>query len=354
MKKIVLPIILLLSLFTSCNTTRKLYESQKYDQVIMTAGPRAVAGRASIEEMELLAAAYHQANQADHEKILALKATGQPDVWPEVFERYTSMKGRQDILARLPKEDRKRLNIATLDIDDELKGAHNKAEAFLIAKTQQLLSTQNPADIDQAKKLTHQLMRVSPNHPQIGTFQLMAMLRQAPQLSTEFEYNDRRHPLPPQFEETVITFDEEELSKFPLGITNTVHPASMVIEVVDVNVSPNRDDAVSFKESKGGATATVTDHTLNKTATVKAKVTFYFKDPESVTGTDWNVLVFPEYEASSKFNYSYSTLEGDRNACSDQTLERLKQPAIPFPTDESLLLDAAKELNDMIAKTLMK
>lgn len=354
MKRIILPLLLVLAFFTSCHTTQKLYEAKEYDQVILTTGPRALSGRASIEEMELLAASYHQANQADHERILALKASGQPDVWPEIYERYTSMKGRQEILTRLPKEERKHLNITALDIDDELINAHNKAESYLVAKTGQLLASETPTDIDEAKKLIRQLMRVSPDSAPIGEFQLKAMMQQAGELHTEFEYNDRRRPLPHGFEEAVLTFDEEELAKFPLGLSNTVHPALMKVEVTDFSVSANRDDAVSFKETKGSSSATVTDHALSKTATVKATVTFFYKDPDPVTDSEWNILQFPNYEASSKFSYNYSTVEGDRNACSEQTLQRLKQQPIPFPTDESLLLDAAREMNDLIAKTIMK
>ena len=81
-------------------------------------------------------------------------------------------------------------------------------------------------------------------------------------------------------------------------------------------------------------------------------MTFLFKDRESITGSEWNVVKLEDFVTSSNFNYTYTTVEGSQEACSEQTLENLKHQIIPFPTDESLLLDAAKELNDLIAKTL--
>ena len=355
MKRILLPIILsAMAIFTACNTTRQLYEAQEYDQVIMKAGPKACAGRASLEEIELLAASYHQANQADHERIQSLKATGQPSVWPEIYERYTSMEGRQELLAPLPREVKKRIGYTDLGLEDELQGAQNKAEAYLVAKIHLLLTSTSPTDIQEAKKLTEQLQRVNPNNPHIQQFQLMAMMRQAPQLKTEFVYDNHRHPLPEGVEVAIMRFDEATLSKFPLGVSNTVSHATMYVEVLDFIVSPNKEETASFKESKGNVTATVTDHVLSKTATIKAKLTFIYKDSESATPNAWNAIVLPDYEATSKFNYSFSTVEGSRDACSEQTLERLKKQPIPFPTDESLLIDAGREMNGMIGETLSK
>ena len=115
----------------------------------------------------------------------------------------------------------------------------------------------------------------------------------------------------------------------------------MHIEIFKHQASPNRDETVTFKETKDGLTATVTDHKLSKTATIKGKVNFI--DPKSK-----RMLFSMPYEVSSNFEYSYSTAEGPREACSAQTLERLKQPAVPFPTDESLMNDAKQKLIDLI------
>lgn len=355
MKRIFLPITLLVMAFlTACNTTQKLYEAQEYDQVILKAGPKACAGRASLEEIDLLGSAYHQANQADHERILSLKATGQPDVLPEIYERYRSMEGRQEALSCLPRDIKKRIRFIDLGLKDELQGAQNKAEGYLVARINQLMASNNATDIQQAKKLIEQLIRVNPENPQIDQYQLMALIRQAAELRTEFVYENRRRALPAGFEETVMRFDEETLAKFPLGVSNTLTNATMYVEVIDFAVSPNKDETVTFKESKEGLTASVTDHVLSKTATVKARVSFLYKDTESATPNAWNAIVLPDFETSSTFRYAYSTVEGNRDACSEQTLENLKKQAIPFPTDDSMLLDAAKEMNGLIAKTLMK
>ena len=115
----------------------------------------------------------------------------------------------------------------------------------------------------------------------------------------------------------------------------------MHVEVFKKEIGPNRDETVSFKETKNDFTATVTDHKLSKEATVKGKVNFI--DPSNK-----RMLFSMPYEVSSKFEHNYSTVEGSLEACSEQTLQGLKQKPVPFPTDESLINDAKQNLINLI------
>lgn len=273
MRHFIVPIALLACLMaTSCNTNKRLYET---------------------------GLAYHQANQADHERIMELKSTGNPDAWPEIFERYCSIKGRSDEIAHFPKEVRRELRYVPLNLDDELTSSRNKAEAYLTAKAGQVLNSENP-DVDEADRLIRHLERVNCNNTQINDLKLKSLARR---------YGD---------------------------LSQMMH-----IEVFERQVGPNRDETVSFKESQGNLTATVTDHNLSKTATLKGKVNFI--DPKSR-----RMLLSMPYEVTSKFKHSYTSVEGPQAACSAQTLERLKQKPVPFPTDESLLIDARNQLIDLI------
>ena len=56
----------------------------------------------------------------------------------------------------------------------------------------------------------------------------------------------------------------------------------------------------------------------------------------------------------STFKNDYTTIKGDREACSPETLSRLNSKPVPVPTEESMLIDAAKKLNDLVASDLKK
>lgn len=273
MRNFIVPIALLACVMAmSCNPTKRLYETGM---------------------------AYHEANQADHERIMELKATGKPDVWPEVFERYCSIQGRSDEMAQFPEEVKRSLNYKPLNLNEELTTSRNKAEAYLVAKANQTLNGETP-DLDEADRLIRQLERVNRDNSQINDLKLKSLAKR---------YGD--------------------LSRI------------MHIEVFERQAGPDRDEAVSFKETNNGLTATVTDHTLSKSATLKGKVNFI--DPKSK-----RMLFSYPYEVTSTFSHAYSTLDGPREACSTQTLERIKQKPVPFPTDESLYDDARNQLLNLI------
>lgn len=272
MRHYIVPIALMTCLLAaSCSTNKRLYKT-------------------GVE--------YHQANQADHERIMELKSTGNPDVWPEIYERYCSIKGRSDEMACFPKEVKQSLGYTPLNLDDELTTSQNKAEAYLVAKAGQLLNSETP-DLDEAERLIRHLERINSNNTQLSDLQLKLIAKRY------------------------------DLSRI------------MHIEVFERLIGPNRDETVSFKETNGGMTATVTDHKLSKTATIKGKVNFI--DPKSR-----RMLLSLPYEVSSNFEHNYSTVDGPHEACSPQTLERLQQKPVPFPTDESLVNDARNQLIDLI------
>ena len=273
MKRSILLITLLACIIaTSCNTNKRLYETGM---------------------------AYHQANQADHERIQALKATGSPDIWFEVFERYCSIKGRSDEMSHFPAEVKRQINYRPINVDDELNGARNKAEAYLTAKINMALNSEAP-DLDYVDKLIKDLERVNCDNSRLTDFKLKSMAK-----------------------------------RFG-GLDRIMH-----IEVFQQQVGPNRDESVSFKETNGNLTATVTDHKLSKSATIIGKANFI--DPRSK-----RMMLSIPYEMTSKFEYNYSTVEGPQEACSEQTIESLKKKPIPFPTDESLLQDARQKVVEMM------
>ena len=146
-----IPLLLLGAMLVSCNTTKKLYEAQEYDQVIQRVAPDICDGDMNAKRINYVAASYHKANQADHERIQSLKASGQPDVWPEIYQRYCSMKGRNEALSCFPNNVKKGINYVKLDLDEDMTVARNHAEAFLVAKANQLLETGTKADAFEAE-----------------------------------------------------------------------------------------------------------------------------------------------------------------------------------------------------------
>ena len=332
---------LLGALLASCNTTKKLYEAQKYDEVIQRVAPDICHGDKNAKRINYVAASYHKANQADHERIQALKATGQPDVWPEIYQRYCSMKGRNEALKCFPNKIKRGMNYVKLDLDEDMAVARNKAEAFLVAKANQLLSTGSKAEAEQAESYIQQLARTNRDNPNILTLRRKQALLSSDEVTMGI--NDKLR-LTDDVVDAIFDFDAGEI---PFDIERTRRQSAMVyVDIDEIALSPIRLDQVTFKEEKGGRTAEVTDYTQSKRATLKGDIVY--RDAEG------RHLGKVPFEVSSVFKHDYTTVKGDQEACSAETLSRLGSQPVPVPTDESMLLDAAKKLNDLIAAELKK
>ena len=345
-----IPALLLGALLASCNTTKKLYEAQEYDQVIQRLAPDICDGDMNVKRINMVAASYHKANQADHERIQALKASGQPDVWPEIYQRYCSIKGRNEALSCFPKEVKKGMNYMPLDLDEDIMAARAKAESFLVAKAEQLLGSGSKVDAEEADKYIQQLYFTNRENTHLESLQQRSLLRSADHILVTVE-NETRRPLFPEFVETVLAFDQGEVPahvtcvpKRPKRNSNDVE---VIILVKGIQVSPTRLDEVTFKEKIGDKAVEVTDHSQNKTVTVKGSIRYY-------SALEQHAVSSVPFEVKSTFKNDYTTIKGDREACSAETLNRLDKKPVPVPTDESMLIDAAKKLNDLLAGELKK
>lgn len=343
-----IPALLLCGMAVSCNSYQKLYEAQEYDQVIQKLSPKICDGDLNPKHINWVAASYHKANQADHNRIQELKTSGQPDAWPEVFQRYCNMAGRYDALSCLPQQVKKDINYAPLNLNEDMTVARNKAEVFLMAKINQLLATRNQDDALEAESYILQLRRTVPSNSHILDYRRAAMLRQADKVLVGFD-NDRELSLPNGFAAELLAFEANAL---PANIYNFEergkrYDVCVYVVLKDVQNKPDHLDKVSFSETNNGKKAQVTDCTMSKSATISGVIEFYDASMRKVR------FSYP-FEVTSDFNYQYSTVEGDREACSQETLQKLENPALPFPTDESLLLDAARTLNRQLTVELSK
>ena len=336
-----IPVLLLGTLLTACNTTKKLYEAQEYDQVIQRLAPDICHGDMNAQRINYVAASYHKANQADHERILALKGSGQPDVWPEIYQRYCSMKGRNDALACFPNRVKNGMNYVKLDLDDDMMAARTKAESFLVAKANQLLGTGSKADAEEAETYLNQLAYTNRENPNLLALRRKQAFCLADKVTMCIADNVE---MSDDIEDILFNFDANEV---PFKVVRTRRQSAMVcVCIEDVVVSPIRLDEVSFKEEKDGKTAMVTDYTQFRSATYKGYIDY--------RDEDGGPLGRVPFEVASTFKHEYTLVSGDQEACSVETQRRLGGRSVPIPTDESLLLDAAKKLNDLIAKELKK
>ena len=331
-------------LFGACSTTQKLYDAGSYDEVIQRLAPRATTGHLSNRNFNLLANSYHAANQSDHERIIQLKTSGQPDVWSEVYQRYRSMNGRCKALSRMSNGDKQAMNYTKLDLDSELSVSKLKAERYLAAKANALLAQGDENSIAEAKKMVIQLQRTNPENTEIATLKQKLMVSSAKSILLTFD-NNSRNRLSAEFVNTLLKTSPEQPKVTIVEQRHADYDLVVNIRLDEISASPEHTDAVAFEEENNGKKVQVTDKTDSKSLTIKGMIEYYEENGNVMR------LAMP-FEVVSTFKHDYAEINGDVEACSPQTLEMVKAGRVPFPTNESLAIDAASKLNSLLMEQL--
>lgn len=335
-------IILCMSIFLNYTTNAQIYFTQ-HDEVIDKLIPKAKKNKLNDEKLALLTQSYHQANQEDHQKIMELKASGQPDIWGEIYFRIKSIESRQNKIATLPENIKTAMNFKALNLDKELSISKEKTELYICAKTNQLFKVPTEENILEAAKLIGVLEVINPQSNNLDELNLKLIIIPSRQIlfriATPTELS-----LPENFAQLALDFDEHNIYGVPFDIMpkeNTDYDLMIRIMIEEKRISPERIDAVTFEEKNGDKVAKVTDKTMSKTAAIIGQIEFIDVENEKI-------LINTPFDIASTFVYHYAEMSGDKEACSEQTLKLLLSQPIDFPSYEALFKDVARKLNAII------
>ena len=381
MKNKVIIIILLLAIFQGCQTPAKLVQQGQYEAAIAKLVVKVNKAKPKAKDVELLKQTYHAANQRDHDAIQLLKSGGEPDAWPKIFYAYQNMVNRQQLVKALPERQKSAIHFVSIDLSTDYVNAKAKAQEYLYAKAHQLVESQRKDDAREAIDVLDELRMIAPNYPNSNELQRQALLQATNRVLLVF-VNNTNINLPPAFEKELMQFSvnrlDEKFIQYDLEKQRSV-AYDYVIEVAidQINVSPERIDRRLFTEQKKvqdgmqpmrdkegnilldstgkvreeprfrNLEATIQETLLEKQVSLSGSVDFY-DDQNS------KLLHRSPIKANTAFAYMFAMLmNGDLKAASQKTLDLIKNGPAPFPTDEIMVMDAAKQMNRDIA-TIIK
>ena len=349
MKIFKLSVICIFIALSSCSTNKKLYDSKEYDKVLNNLTDRASKNELNESQIEMLSLSYHQANQDDFMKIIELKKSGLPDIWTEIYYRTYNINERQNKVDKLPDNIKDSINYKRLALEDEIRSSKIKAETYLSAKANQLLRNPNEDNINESEVLIKQLHKINPNNSNLEDLHLRLIFSSADNILFRIATPTDLY-LPDDFALLALNFEENTIYNVPFDVVpneNTDYDLMIRVMIEEKNISPERIDAVTFEERNGDKTAKVTDRTMNKTATITGQI-------EVIDVKNEDILIITPFDISSTFSHKYAIFEGDREACSEQTLSLLSNEAIDFPSDNALFRDIARKLNDALKSYYQK
>ena len=152
MKKTLALLIITIILY-SCGSSKKFYQRGQYDMAISKAVKKLRKKPNKEKEILILEQAYTKANNKDNERINFLKLEGNPEMWGELFNRYSKMKNRQslvrDVLPLEVPSTGRMVQFSMVNYDEEIINAKKKAAEYYYTYGKTLL---DKGDRENAKR----------------------------------------------------------------------------------------------------------------------------------------------------------------------------------------------------------
>ena len=369
----IISFLLICILFASCTSSRKMVIRGFYDQAISKATYKLKKHPTKEKQINALNDAYRLANQINNDKIKFLRQEGKPDNWNEIYLNYTSLQNRQNIVKTLPQSVLNRINFSFIDYDKEIIASKQKAVDYSYAHAMELLKKNTKSD---ARKSYDELMLVknySQNYKDVDAQIQNAISNGRTYILFKMQ-NKTMIPLPEKFEEELLKISLSEYNSLwqtfdTKAVDGKKYDYVVLANIKNIEIGPESvkereytetkvvDDGWSYKlDSKGNVMkdSLGNDIKINKTKTISC----YLKEVQlkkivSILGaldfieTNTNQIIKTNpIKADAIFDYPFVKANGDRNAMTEETKKKLRQPA-PFTSTPEMIIQAVQTMKNM-------
>lgn len=371
---------------SACTTPQKLLESGDYDAAIIKAVDK-LAGKKNkkAKHIAALEAAFEKAINRDMQYAQRLKSEGHPENWAKVYDIYSKVKRRQNLvepLLPLIDENGFQSSFQFVRVDPLIVEAKKEAAAFSYQKANELLRQAEQGDKFAAREAHAELLsleRFYRNYRDKDN-----LLRVARGLGTSYALLNIKHQLPSYFALPI----ESELSVFPVHDLNekwlvyhlrkepnVVYDYQIELNLQQVNRGPEvvrERTYVDAKEIEDGFDYVLDDNgnvlkdslgndvKVTRFVQIEAQVLEVFQSKEvSLLGNlsfydnqSQNLLKTTPITMNAIFENYAATYDGDRRALTKESKRLIGNQPLPFPSDLNLLLQAVGNLKPIIKEKI--
>jgi hypothetical protein len=380
-------ILLLVSIFAgACASPAKLVESGNFDYAVELA-VRKLAGKKNknAKYVKALEDAFGKATARDMRAAEYLKNEGRPENWVRIREIYARIDARQRrVEPLLPLFDKHgyKADFRFVRVDGLEQEAKENAAEYLYANAQKLLGEARRGDKPAARAAYQELEK-------IGTYyrdykdrrELMNQARDlgVSRILVAIE-NAAPVVLPRAFEQELERMSLRDLNKdwreyYLQPVHGITFDYKVVMKITQINVSPSLVKEREYEDAKEiedgfeyvlDERGNVRKDSLGNDIKVPKKVFIraqvletYQHKAAAVAGhlefidlRTRGLIDSKPLAAEAVFENYASTFRGDKRALSEESKRRIGNRPLPFPSEESLLLDAANRLKPIIRQNI--
>lgn len=373
---------------SACGNPEKLIEQGNFDKAISLSA-RKLSGKKKKKEkyVKAMEEAFHRATSLDMRKAKALQAEGRPENWVEINRIYNKIKKRQNLIEpMLPLVDKDgyKADFRFVKIDGLVHESKEKAAHFYYIEGKRLLAQAERGDKEAARNAYDQFNRISRYYSNYkDENRLMQKAHQLGVVHVLFKIeNNSRAFLPADFDRAVKRISVADLESKWRAVhlspqRSVQYDYDVVMSLQQIDVTPGLikereytdkktiKDGLRYvldpngnvlKDSLGNDVrednyidvfATIFEACQQKSAIVSGELQFIDNRTNQVFHQE-------PITAEAIFEHFAATFNGDRRALSKESKRRIGNAPVPFPTDESLVLQAADHLKPVIKSKIKR
>lgn len=360
----------------ACKSSSSHLVTGNYDAAMQKSAKKIRKKPGNFEEVDIFNDAYRMAYAKDNDEAIRLKGVGNPANWKTIYTIYLRMKKRQDLAESLPPVG---VSYEKRDFNEDINTARDNATAYAYDQGVSLLATNDRADARKAYDYFKEAQKYNSSYQDVN-----AQLKAAKLLGTTdvfYRVENKSEAAPSQqMMSNLQNIDLNSLDKnwknYDSYIdTNIRYDYSIVLSLQLIEITPEQlkeTAAIESKQVEDGfnyvfdANGNVTKDSLGndvkkpKYKTISCNIQRFTQSKAIrisgvityINNSNNQIVKKENIMANDGFTHNYAIATGDRNALKPETVNELKVKAKPFPTDNELMLQAAKTLkkttNDFI------
>lgn len=358
-------------LILACASSEKYLQKGQYEKAIDKSVKKLRKDPGNDKELFVLKEAYGKARSFDRDRVDFLEKEGREENYVEIYDLYIRMDNRQDKIKTLPSSVLQEFTL--VNYDDKLIASKEQAAEASYALGLDYLSKGGKEDARRAYREFQTVKSIYSNYKEVDAKLSQARYEGTNQVLFVIE-NNSESILPSRF--------DEELRKIALSDLNDTwiqysvyedeelyYDYFVILNIRDIIVSPEQITKEKYTDSKEiqDGTKYVLDENGNvkkdslgndirepNFITVEAEITETRQYKEGIVGglieyinVDTDQLEKREnISVTAFFEHFSSSFNGDRRALSKESQERIEVNQLTFPSNESLLMDAAELLKE--------
>ncbi len=295
---------------------------------------------------------YNQANAVDIEKINALRKTGQPDIWYEIYNIYFVLDQRQGLVFQIPENALKRSGLINVDYSKNLAESKHRALAYLNAHGEQLLGSDEQKAALKAYLEFMKAAGLDKSYPELDKNIRRAILKGATDVEFElqnFTGKEMSTSMAEQLTAIVWEFKKARYGQEKPEQRDMSLAFILRVNIENIEVGPDQFRELEYQEERDLYQDDVVIDTLKCLVREirQLKKTRLSGSIEYVDRQIGRVVNRVPISVESVFSNAYATIQGDIDAAGEETRNLLKAGRAEYP-------DGAKMIDDATAEFVIK